>query len=111
MPCTMLEAIRVVLASPVALAISEDRIGEERCAHTNAQAGTHACRAFADAAFNADDRAEERGPEQTISDGADRQHVYFAPLCRMPALKWILHGNEHWYAEAESRRVRKEHGA
>jgi hypothetical protein len=25
-------------------------------------------------------------------------------------LKWILHGNEDWYAEAESRRVRKEHG-
>jgi hypothetical protein len=25
-------------------------------------------------------------------------------------LKWILHGNEYWYAEAESRRVRKEHG-
>jgi hypothetical protein len=28
----------------------------------------------------------------------------------MPGLKWILHGNEYWYAEAESRSVRKEHG-
>jgi hypothetical protein len=28
----------------------------------------------------------------------------------MPGLKWILHGNEYWYAKAESRRVRKEHG-
>jgi hypothetical protein len=28
----------------------------------------------------------------------------------MPGLKWILHGNEYWYAEAEGGRVRKEHG-
>jgi hypothetical protein len=28
----------------------------------------------------------------------------------MPGLKGILHGNEYWYAEAENRRVRKEHG-
>jgi hypothetical protein len=34
----------------------------------------------------------------------------FAPEWGMPGLKWILHGNLYWHAEAESVSVRKEHG-
>src|SRR6266436_2512207 len=34
----------------------------------------------------------------------------FAQEWRVPELKWILHGNEYWHAEAESTKVRKEHG-
>src|SRR5258708_3718154 len=50
---------------------------EESSAYTDAQAGAHACGAFADAAFDADDGAEQSGPEQTVGEGAERQHASF----------------------------------
>ena len=58
MPCTMLEAMRVVLVSPVSFGDFDGENGEESCAEAHAEAGAHAGRAFADVAFNADERAE-----------------------------------------------------